>query len=73
MDEQIERGAYHLLSVWLQYGNGSHATPGRISHANMCAGEDAVEWLEGLGLVEDEGYEARITDAGLALIAKYDE
>jgi hypothetical protein len=65
-----EIAVYHLLSVWMQYGEYNYTDNGieHLSHRNMSAGEDAAEWLESLGYAIDEGYSITLTEKATQLL-----
>lgn len=61
--ETIAILCFHLLSVWQQYNTTWGSTKdNEVGHACMTAGEDACDTLEGLGILEDQGYYAKITE-----------
>ena len=64
-----EEAIAHLLNVWEQY-NSWHSENGKMPHANMGAGEDAAEFLEGLGYGHDDGYSFVPNDKARALMDK---
>ena len=60
---------YHLLWIWLQYGGGDRKGDRvTLPHRFMSAGEDAADYIERLGLGEDEGYEVVLNAAGVELL-----
>lgn len=57
--------AHMIMSIWHQFGSNND---GELVHNFMGAPEDAGEWLEDLGLVIDDGYVFKPTEAGKALL-----
>ena len=66
MTDDLREAVHHLLWVWFQYGRGLARTDGkiRLSHKCMGAGEEAADFLEALGLGEDDGYYFVLNEEG---------
>ena len=63
-----------LLWTWVYYGQteGDGEAGTLIDHRNMSAGEEATDLLAEYGFAEDQGYCARITPLGAALMQEED-
>lgn len=77
MDDQaaVQEGARCLLMLWHQYGRWTKTDQGWLAfnHECMSAGEDASEFLAGLGLVVVHGWLAYVTRTGLELMELTDD
>lgn len=71
---ELEMCIYHMIGVWQQYNSwGKDVGEGCITHSCMGIGEDAVDFLEDLGYVEDQGWIAVLTDKAKDLIERVGE
>jgi hypothetical protein len=70
LNKELKEAIGHLLWVWYQYGEHHVKENGQIclEHMNMAAGEDAGDFLNNLGLGEDEGYCFVLNETGMGLM-----
>lgn len=70
---EVLKAAHHMMWVWEQYSmsgawsskDNEHENAPDLYHACMSAGEDACEWLEGMGLAYDSGSYCVLTQKGI--------
>jgi hypothetical protein len=72
----LARAIYNILRVWLntcEHVEEKEKPLLKIMHASIGSYEEATEFLEGYGIVTDDGCYATVTNKGLELLDYFDD